>query len=185
MTPFSCESDEYYEESDDEGNEYTNAPGMDKGVLESSNFYYDQPPPTGGDSSDDSDFWSSPIYDKSGKVIGRRKLSTTTWRKDSVQASSEKSEMKKSSSFVKTVFSRFGRRKDEDREALLEEDELAHVEEIEMVTKKKSKKRSSKSDVDRRALAADLRDRVDSGQTEREFARVSVHKPEMSTYFAL
>ena len=180
MTPFSYESDDYYEESDNEGNEYMETAGMGKSVLESSNFYYDQPPAEGD--SDDSDFWSSPIYDKSGKVIGKRKLSTTTWRKES---SSERSEMKKSSSFVKTVFSRFGRRKDEDREALLEEDELAHVEEFEMITKKRSKKRSSKSDVDRRALSADLRDRVDSGRTEREFARVSVHKPEMSTYFAL
>ena len=157
---------------------------MGRSVLENTNFYYDQPP-ADRDSSDDSDFWSTPVYDKTGKVIGKRKMSTAQWRKESSRTPSGKSEMKKSSSFVKSMFSRFGKHREEDEELLLEEDELGHNQEFEMITRKTSKKRASKTERDSKALAADLRRRVESGQTEREFARVSVHKPDMSTYAAL
>jgi protein tyrosine phosphatase len=184
LTPFGYESDNYYEESDNEGNEYTGTPTMGRSVLENTNFYYDQPP-ADRDSSDDSDFWSTPVYDKTGKVIGKRKMSTAQWRKESSRTPSGKSEMKKSSSFVKSMFSRFGKHREEDEELLLEEDELGHNQEFEMITRKTSKKRASKTERDSKALAADLRRRVESGQTEREFARVSVHKPDMSTYAAL
>ena len=179
MSPFIYESDDYYDDSD----------GIDGGeaILEDSNFCYRPPQQQEEEAgSDISDFWTTPIVDKSGKEIGRKRMSSMSWqRKDDKAATASASKMKKSSSFLRRL-SRLGRHGDDDRDPLLEGDELAQSVQLQELHRTSSHVPTySPSKRDRQKVAADLRQKVESGQAGRDFSRVSVYRPVASSYSAL
>lgn len=183
MAPFIYESDDYYEDSDDVDGGAVGG----QAVLEDSNFYSHPPQHLDEEAgSDISDFWTTPIVDKSGKEIGRKKMSSASWlRKDEKTVTTSSSQMKKSSSFLRRL-SRLGRHDDNDRDPLLESDELAQSVQLQELRRTTSHVQAySPSRCDRQRVAAELRQKVESGQAGRDFSRVSVYRPVTSTYSAL
>ena len=183
MSPFIYESDDYYDDSDD----HDVGPFGGQAALEDSNFCYR--PPTRQDEeagSDISDFWTTPIVDKSGKEIGRKRMSSISWqRKDDKAVPATTSRMKKSTSFLQRL-SRLGRHGDDDRDPLLESDELAQSVQLHELHKTSARGSTySPSSHDRQRVAAELRQKVESGQAGRDFSRVSVYRPATSSYAAL
>ena len=182
MAPFIYESDDYYDDSDDiDGTHGRQAD------LEDSNFYYHPPQHQDEEAgSDISDFWTTPIVDKSGKEIGRKKMSSASWhRKDEKVVTTSSSQLKKSSSFLQKL-SRLGRHGDSDRDPLLEGDELAESVQLQELHRTTTRMQTySPSRRDRQRVAAELRQKVESGQAGRDFSRVSVYRPVTSTYSAL
>lgn len=183
MSPIIYDSDDYYDDSD----------GIDGGVsggqavLEDSNFCYRPPRQQEEDAgSDISDFWTMPIVDKSGKEIGRRRISSTSWQSKEDKATSvSTSRMKKSGSFLHRL-SRLGRHGNDDHDPLLESDELAQSIQLQELHKTSSNVPAySPSKHDRQRVAADLRQKVESGQAGRDFSRVSIYRPASSSYAAL